>query len=327
MATNCKRFLLKVIMDIEGKKITKNDEMLSLQAKYNLPAIEGEYRFGVILAKTNWFGIGGCAEILFKPKDAKDLANFVKNKPKDLPMIVIGVGSNLLVRDGGVNGVVVKLGRGFTEINYDGEYIVAGAGVLCQNLAKFAKENEVTGFEFMIGIPGTVGGALAMNAGAYGSEIVSINSVATIVDHKGDILEMSAADIGFVYRGNSLPKNSIFTSGKFIATKGNKNEIETKMQEITAAREKTQPVKTRTSGSTFKNPSGLKAWQLIDEAGCRGLRIGDAVVSELHCNFFINLGAATAKDVENLGAEVIRRVKAKTGIDLVWEVKIIGKNL
>ena len=289
-----------------------------------LPHVRGGYRENVNLAKINWFNVGGNAEVVFRPEDSQDLADFLKNKPDDIKVTVLGVGSNLLVRDGGINGVVIRLGRGFTKLESDGERLIAGAGALSFNAATYAASSNIAGLEFLSGIPGTIGGALFMNAGAYGSDVSSVIESAEIIDEAGNINTVTPTDIGYVYRGNTLPHGVIFTKGVFRGTTGNREEIEDKIKEITHSRESTQPIKSRTSGSTFKNPDGKKAWELIDEAGCRGLKMGGAQVSEKHCNFFINTGNATSEDIENLGEEVRKRVKETSGVELQWEVKIIG---
>lgn len=292
-----------------------------------LPSIRGTYRCGVPLSKTNWFQVGGPAEVLFRPADAEDLAYFLKHRPSHIPLTILGVGSNLLVRDGGVDGVVIKLGRGFTAISHRGLQIHAGAGALCYNVAIYAADHGISGLEFLSGIPGTIGGALAMNAGAYGQDVASCLQEATCVDEVGTIHTLIPSDIGYIYRGHTLPEGMIFTHGIFKGTAAPPATIHSRIDSISEERQKTQPIRHKTSGSTFKNPSGHKAWQLIDMAGCRGLTVGGAQVSEKHCNFFLNLGTASATDIETLGNEVQRRVKEKTGVELEWEVKIIGKPL
>ncbi len=292
-----------------------------------LPKVRGQYRENADLSKINWFNIGGVAEVVFRPADTDDLADFIKKKPQDVPLIVIGVGSNLLVRDGGIEGVVIRLGRGFTDINSDGEIITAGAGALDLNVATFCQQNGIGGLEFFVGIPGTIGGALAMNAGAYDSDTSKVLVKTEAVDENGNIKEFTKDEVNFRYRSHGLKGQWIFTKAVFKGYKDNPETIAAKMRRISEKREETQPIRTRTSGSTFKNPEGKKAWQLIDEAGCRGLKIGGAQVSEMHCNFFINTGNATAEDMEKLGEEVRKRVREKTGIQLEWEVKIIGKKI
>ncbi len=290
-----------------------------------LPKIQGSYRENADLSKTNWFGVGGAAEVLFRPASADDLAYFLQNKPTDVRITILGVGSNLLVRDGGIDGVVIKLGRGFTDIKCEDLHVHASAGALGYNTAIMCAQNNIAGLEFLSGIPGTIGGALAMNAGAYGSDVSSVLVSAQAIDEAGQIHELAPVDIGYVYRGNTLPEGIIFTKAVFKGKRGEAAEIQTRIDEITAMRSETQPVKSRTSGSTFKNPPGnKKAWQLIDEAGCRGLQIGGAQVSEKHCNFFINTGNATSSDIEILGEQVRTRVLEKSGIELKWEVNIIG---
>ena len=277
------------------------------------------------LSRTNWFRVGGPAEWLFKPEDTKDLSAFLALLPREIPVTVLGVGSNLIVRDGGIDGVVIKLGRNFATIEAQDEKVIAGGGALDVNVAHVACEASLAGLEFLAGIPGTVGGAVRMNAGAYGSDISQVLVDAEIVERGGKVRTLSNKELGFVYRNSALPDGAITTRAVFKAQPGNKGEIAAKIQEITTAREETQPVRSRTGGSTFKNPEGYKAWELIDRAGCRGLTIGGAQVSEKHCNFLINTGSATAYDIESLGEEVIKRVKAKTGVTLEWEIKRIGK--
>ncbi|MCE3231780.1 MAG: UDP-N-acetylmuramate dehydrogenase [Rickettsiaceae bacterium] len=291
----------------------------------SLPQIRGSYRENVDLSKINWFNVGGNAEVMFRPADTDDLAYFLQNKPSGVPVTVIGVGSNLLVRDGGIDGVVIRLGKGFVEIEKHGQNIHAGSGALSFNVAMYSAHNSIAGLEFLSGIPGTIGGALAMNAGAYGGDVASVLISAEAVDEAGNIHILTPEDIGYVYRGNTLPEGMIFTRGILAGKNGNRPEIEAAINDITDKRSSTQPIKSRTSGSTFKNPAEQKAWELIDKAGCRGLKFGGAQVSELHCNFFINTGNATAEDIETLGEEVRKRVKENSGVQLEWEVQIIGK--
>ena len=300
-----------------------------------LPFVRGSYRELSDLSKINWFRVGGQAEILFRPADTEDLSFFFKNKPTDLLVTTIGVGSNLLVRDGGIKGVVVRLGRGFAEIKIDGQKIEAGAAVLSPNVARTCLVEDEDGFgigglEFLSGIPGTVGGALAMNAGAFGSEVSDVLVEAEALDENGNIHKLSCADMGFKYRGNSISDKWIFTKAVFKGEKTPAHQVEQKIREFTQYRHETQPVTSGTSGSTFRNPDpdksgGKKAWQLIDEAGCRGLQIGDAKISEKHCNFIINVGNATSRDIEELGRVVCQKVKEKSGIDLKWEIHRIGE--
>jgi UDP-N-acetylmuramate dehydrogenase len=290
-----------------------------------LPKVRGSYRPDYLLAKINWFQVGGPADVLFRPEDGADLAQFLKGKPKDVPVTVLGVGSNLLVRDGGIEGVVLRLARGFTDISAEGTEVVAGAGALDLNVALFAQQEGIAGLEFLSGIPGTVGGALAMNAGAYGKETKDVLLWAEALDPEGVLHRLAPKEMKFRYRGNGISPAWIFTRAAFGGEKGDKDKIAEVMGRITSQRESTQPVRERTTGSTFANPPGKKAWQLIDEAGCRGLQLGGAQMSEMHCNFMINTGHATAADLEALGEEVRRRVKETSGIELAWEVKRIGR--
>jgi UDP-N-acetylmuramate dehydrogenase len=292
----------------------------------SLPDVRGEYRYNSPLAKTTWFGVGGNADIIFKPADTDDLANFIKNKSGDLQCMTLGVCSNVIIRDGGFRGCVIKLGRSFTDMKLDGDKIIIGATALDTNVAKFAAENNIGGLEFLIGVPGTIGGAIAMNAGAYGTEIKDVLISAKAIDDKGNIINISNKEFGFTYRKNSLSPSLIFIEATLHGTKANREDILEKMKNITDSREATQPIRTKTGGSTFKNPPGdKKAWQLIDEAGFRGYRHGGAMVSDKHCNFLINTGNATAKDIEELGEEVRAKVKEKFGIELEWEIKRIGE--
>lgn len=291
-----------------------------------LPPINGTYREGADLSATNWFGVGGKAEVLFKPRDTQDLAFFLKNKPQDCLVTVLGVGSNVVIRDGGIKGVVIKLGRYFNSIRVEDTRLIAGAAVLDSNVAKEAAEHGLSGLEFYIGVPGSIGGAIAMNAGAYGGETCQyLEEVEAVNIATGEIKIMSKQELGFIYRGNSLGNQYIFTGATFALKRDDKKEIIRKMNEIIETRNAAQPVKERTGGSTFKNPDGHKAWQLIDEAGCRGLCVGGAQMSEKHCNFLINTGNATAADIENLGELVREKVFNKSNVKLEWEIKRVGE--
>lgn len=294
---------------------------------YKLPEVRGKYRFDAPLAKTNWFGVGGNAEVLFKPEDTQDLADFMKHKPAGMPATVIGVGSNLIVRDGGIDGVVIRLGRFFNEAVLEGEVVVAGAAMMDLNLARLAAGWGRAGLEFMSGIPGTIGGALAMNAGAYGREVKDVLVYAEAVTPKGEIVMLNLAEMHYSYRHYGGPEGLIFTRAWFATTAESAEVVEARMAEIQAKREASQPIRERTGGSTFANPEGHKAWELIDKAGCRGLKIGDAQMSELHCNFMINTGEATAADLEALGEEVRRRVLEHSGVELRWEIQRVGNSL
>jgi UDP-N-acetylmuramate dehydrogenase len=292
-----------------------------------LPAVRGRYTEAADLSRVTWFKVGGPAEVMFRPVDQDDLAAFLSAKPADVPVIVLGVGSNLLVRDGGIDGVVIRLGRGFTDISTNGMEVSAGAAALDLNVAIAARAAGIAGLEFLSGIPGLIGGALRMNAGAYGREMTNVTLRAEAFDAAGNLHVLSHADLGFTYRHSAMPADWIFIGARLLGEPGSREAIAARMDEIQTARAETQPLRTPTGGSTFKNPDGHKAWQLIDAAGCRGLRIGGAQVSELHCNFLINVGGATAGDIEALGEEVRRRVFAQSGITLEWEIKRIGKAL
>jgi UDP-N-acetylmuramate dehydrogenase len=292
-----------------------------------LPKIRGRYLFDVPLAPTTWFRVGGPAQVTFKPADVQDLCFFLQKRPMDLPLHVIGVGSNLLVGDGGVEGIVVRLGQGFTNVFVDQATIDVGAAVLDRNVATLACQEEVGGFEFLCGIPGTMGGALRMNAGAYGSDISEILVYAHVFDPKGKLHRLTPQELGLSYRHCDLPKDWIFIGARLKGQAAKGNEIQKKMSSFLAEREHTQPVTSRTGGSTFANPEGSKAWELIEKAGCRGLQRGGAMISELHCNFMINTGHATASDLETLGEEVRQRVFATSGVKLRWEIERIGSKV
>ena len=289
-----------------------------------LPRVRGRYTVGAPLAGVTWFRVGGPAEVMFRPADRDDLARFLAEKPDDVPVTVIGVASNLLVRDGGVPGVVIRLGRGFVDIRADGEMVHAGAGALDGNVAIVARDAAIAGLEFLSGIPGTIGGALRMNAGAYGAEMKDVTVNAAALDGRGNRHSLDLAALGFSYRHCAVAEDWIFTGAVLRGRPGDRAAIQRRMDEITAAREETQPVRTRTGGSTFANPPGHKAWELVDKVGGRGLRRGGAMVSEKHCNFLINTGDASATDIEALGEELRRRVRDAFGVTLEWEIRRIG---
>jgi UDP-N-acetylmuramate dehydrogenase len=297
---------------------------MSSRVCYALPPVRGTYTENAPLKDLVWFRAGGNAETLFRPADASDLAAFLSAKPEGLPVSVIGVGSNLLVRDGGIPGVVIRLPAAFGKASVEGNRIRAGAAALDANVARLAADNGIAGLEFLRGIPGTIGGALRMNAGCYGSEIKDILVEATALDARGKLVKLTRAEMGFTYRKSALPDDYIFVEAVFEGARGAPDDIRARMNKLVEDREASQPVKTKTGGSTFKNPEGRKAWQLIDEAGCRGLKRGDAQVSEKHCNFLINTAEAKAADIEALGEEVRARVKAKSGVTLEWEIKRVG---
>jgi UDP-N-acetylmuramate dehydrogenase len=289
-----------------------------------LPAVRGRLTEGSSLANVTWFRVGGPAEVLFKPADLEDLRAFMAAKPADVPVTVLGVGSNLLVRDGGIPGVVIRLGRAFAEIRIEGERVIAGAAALDLNVALAARDAGLAGLEFLSGIPGTIGGALRMNAGAYGSDVSAILHRATAIDAVGQLRQLDHADFGFTYRHSAIAEDWIFVGAELTGTPDDPAVIQNRIQEIQLSRSESQPVRARTGGSTFVNPSPKRAWELIDAAGCRGLKLGGAMVSEKHCNFLINTGTATAAEIEALGEEVRRRVREHSGINLHWEIKRIG---
>ncbi len=289
-----------------------------------LPRARGRLTADAPLGQQTWFRTGGPAEVLFRPADAADLSAFLAALPADVPVTVLGVGSNLLVRDGGIRGVVIRLMRGFTGVTVEGNEVVAGAGALDLNVALTARDHALAGLEFLSGIPGTIGGAFPTNAGAYGGELAEVLVSAEIVDRGGAIRTVTPAELGLSYRHSTAAADWIFTSARLRATPGDPLAIGRRIAEIESARAESQP-RSRTGGSTFANPPNLKAWELIDRSGCRGLRIGDAQVSEKHCNFLINLGAASAADIESLGEEVRSRVFKRSGVLLQWEIRRIGE--
>ena len=290
-----------------------------------MPQLRGRLLANQSLAELTWFRVGGPAQALFMPEDEGDLAYFLAQLPDEIPVAVIGLGSNLIVRDGGVPGVVIRLGRGFGAIATEpGERVRVGAAVPDVKVARAAQEAGIAGLAFLRGIPGAIGGALRMNGGAYGCETKDVLIEARGIDRRGRLHVLAAPDMHHAYRHCGAPDDIIFTEALFQGSAGDPAAIAAEMEEITQSREATQPIKSRTGGSTFKNPPGRKAWQLIDAAGCRGLMLGDAQVSPMHCNFLINLGSASAADIERLGETVRRRVKENSGVDLEWEIKRIG---
>ena len=295
-----------------------------------LPAVRGRYAFDVDLSRTVWFRAGGRAEVVFRPADSGDLAHFLAARPAGVPVTVVGLGSNLLVRDGGVEGVVVRLRQGFRDIcvRWEGEraLVEVGAGALDMNVARQCRGQGVGGLAFLSGIPGTIGGALRMNAGAYGHEMADVVVEARALDGVGAMHVLAPDAMGLSYRHSSVPDDWIFVSAMLAGRREEPATIARHMEEITAQREASQPIRARTGGSTFTNPAGHTAWQLIDEAGCRGLARGGARISGQHCNFIVNAGGATASDIEGLGEEVRRRVEEKTGLSLQWEIRRIGRH-
>jgi UDP-N-acetylmuramate dehydrogenase len=299
---------------------------MALALDHMLPQVRGTYAENAPLKDVVWFRAGGAAEILYRPADLDDLAQFMAARPKEIPVSVIGVGSNLLVRDGGIEGVVIRLPAAFGKVERIGESrIRAGAAALDSAVARLAADSGIAGLEFLRGIPGTIGGALRMNAGCYGREIKDIFVEARAVDEQGRVMTLNGAEMGFTYRHSAAPENLIFVDAIFEGTKDEPSVIRARMEKLVAEREAAQPIRAKTGGSTFTNPPGAKAWQLIASAGCRGLRVGDAQVSEKHCNFLINLGEARAADIEALGEEVRRKVKVHSGVELEWEIKRVGR--
>ncbi len=289
-----------------------------------LPGVRGRISASAPLDKITGFRVGGPAEVMFRPADVDDLTVFLSMLPPDVDVTVIGVGSNLLVRDGGIPGVVIRLGREFAMVDVEGNTLKVGAGALDNNVALAAEAAGLAGLEFLCGIPGTIGGGLRMNGGAYGSEFKDIFVNARAVDSHGDIHDLKIEDMGFGYRSTSVPGDWMFIDAVLQGRVDEMSDISRRMAEIKSVREESQPVRTPTGGSTFANPPGAKAWELIDQAGCRGLTRGGAMVSEKHCNFLINTGQASAADLEGLGEEVRRRVFEASGVSLEWEIRRIG---
>ena len=289
-----------------------------------LPPARGRLQADAPLAPFTWFRAGGAAEVLLRPADAGDLAAFLGGLPHEVPVHVIGACSNLIIRDGGLPGVTIRLARGFSAIVPEPDGIVAGAAALDVTVAEHAAAAGLTGLEFLSGIPGSIGGAVAMNAGAYGGEMSHVLDWAEVVTRSGEQRRLLGPQLAFAYRHAALPAGAVVVRIRLRGTPGSPELIAARMAEIKASREASQPVRARTGGSTFRNPDGMKAWELIDAAGCRGLVRGGAMVSEKHCNFLINTGGATAADIEGLGEEVRRRVLATTGVTLHWEIRRIG---
>jgi UDP-N-acetylmuramate dehydrogenase len=298
---------------------------ITLDLKSVMPELRGRLLANQSLAELTWFRVGGPAQVLFTPSDEDDLAYFLARLPGEFPVHVVGVGSNLIVRDGGISGVVIRLGaRGFGEIAADENVVSAGAAALDRRVAETAVGANLSGLEFLFGIPGTIGGALRMNAGANGAETRDVLVEAVGIARDGQKHAFSNADMKFSYRNSGVDASIIFTSARFRGQIATAEAIRARMNEVQNHRETAQPIREKTGGSTFKNPPGQSAWKLIDAAGCRGLRLGGAQVSEMHCNFLINTGSSTAKDIESLGETVRKRVKDHSGIELHWEIKRIG---
>ncbi|MGH7122401.1 MAG: UDP-N-acetylmuramate dehydrogenase [Acetobacteraceae bacterium] len=290
-----------------------------------LSGLRGRLSVAAPLAPFTWFRVGGPAEVVVRPADADDLACCLATLPSQVPLTVIGAASNLIIRDGGIPGVVIRLaGRGFGSVSVDRGGVIAGAAALDANVAETAALAGLTGLEFLSGIPGSIGGATVMNAGAYGTEIKDVLDWAEIVSRSGEVVRLTGAELALVYRRSSLPAGAVVVRARLCAEPGDQAAIVARIAAIKSSREATQPVHARTGGSTFQNPPGMKAWELIAAAGCRGMKSGAAEVSEKHCNFLINTGGATAADLEALGEEVKERVRATSGITLEWEIRRLG---
>ena len=293
------------------------------ELKARMPELSGRLLANQPLGEFTWFRVGGPAQAFLIPEDENDLAYFLRNLSTEIPVTVIGAGSNLIVRDGGVPGVVIRLGRGFNDVRIEEHRVTAGTAMLDVMVARAAQAAGVAGLAFLSGIPGTIGGALRMNGGAYGGETKDVVLETRGIDRQGNLRTFSNGEMGFSYRHCSAPDDVIFTAAVLQGRAGEPEQIAGEMATIKKKREASQP-RNRTGGSTFKNPPGHSAWKLVDEAGCRGLTIGGAQVSELHSNFLINLGSATAADIETLGETVREKVKENSGIDLEWEIKRVG---
>lgn len=301
------------------------DGAVASAASSSLPPVRGRLTADAPLAPLLWFKSGGAAQWLFEPADVEDLADFLAALDPAVPVMGLGLGSNMIVRDGGVRGVVVRLGKPFAKVErMDGNCLRCGGGASGILVSSAARDAGIAGVEFLRSIPGTVGGFVRMNGGAYGREVKDVLVEADIVLRSGERRTLALADLGYTYRHSELPNGAIVVGATFQGEPGEPAAIQAEMDRIAAEREASQPLRSRTGGSTFKNPAGHKAWQLIDQAGCRGLRQGDAQVSEKHCNFLLNLGEASSADIEALGEEVRTKVKAKTGVTLEWEIQRVG---
>ena len=291
-----------------------------------LPRVAGKFTPNAPLAPLVWFKSGGTAEWLFEPKDVPDLQQFLRNLDPAVPVLALGLGSNLIVRDGGVAGVVVRLGKAFAKVSASADLTLdCGAGASGILVSSTARDNGIAGLEFLRSIPGTVGGFVRMNGGAYGGEVKDVLTDCDVVLRDGTLQTISNTLLNYTYRHSSLPQGAIVVGARFKGRAGEPSDIQAEMDRISASREASQPLRSKTGGSTFKNPDGHKAWELVDQAGCRGLTIGGAQVSEKHCNFLLNLGEATSADIEALGEEVRRRVKDKSGVELEWEIQRVGR--
>jgi UDP-N-acetylmuramate dehydrogenase len=292
-----------------------------------LPRVAGKLTAKAPLAPLVWFKSGGPAEWLFEPRDLADLQAFLRDLDPKVPVMALGLGSNMIVRDGGVPGVVVRLGKPFAKARHSSDLTLdCGGGASGILVSSTARDAGIAGLEFLRSIPGTVGGFVRMNGGAYGGEVKDVLVDCDVVLRNGELVTLPVAALGYTYRHSELPEGAIVVAARFRGRPGQPAEIQAEMDRISASREESQPLRSKTGGSTFKNPPGRKAWQLVDEAGCRGLVVGGAQVSEKHCNFLLNLGHATSADIESLGEEVRRRVKDKSGVELQWEIQRVGKS-
>lgn len=298
---------------------------MTVSSDFPVKGLHGRLTPNAPLGPRAWFRVGGPADWLFVPEDQDDLALFLREKPATMPVTVLGACSNVIIRDGGIAGTVIRLARGFADITVQGNSLIVGAAALDITVAEHAASAGLAGLEFLAGIPGSIGGAVRMNAGAYGSDINAVLEWADILTAEGELRRLSHDELGFAYRHSELPQGSVVIRASLRGTPDNADAIRSRIADIRASREASQPVRARTGGSTFRNPEGHKAWQLIDEAGCRGLQIGDAQVSEKHCNFLLNLGQASSADLETLGETVREKVLAQSGVDLHWEIKRIGR--
>jgi len=300
-------------------------EVEEMSAVATMPSVRGKLTPNAPLAPLVWFKSGGSADWLFEPKDEDDLVAFLRDLDSEIPVMALGLGSNMIVRDGGVPGVVVRLGKAFSKIDkVDGVTVRCGGGASGILVSSTARDAGIAGLEFLRGIPGTVGGFVRMNGGAYGREVKDILTSARLVLRDGTAVEWPLDQLGYTYRHSDVPEGAVVVEATFRGTQGQPEAIGAEMDAIARAREESQPLRSRTGGSTFKNPPGHKAWALVDAAGCRGLTLGDAQVSEKHCNFLLNLGSASSAEIEALGEEVRRRVLAKTNITLEWEIQRVG---
>ena len=293
----------------------------------NFHHIRGLLSADEVMAPRTWLGVGGQADLYFEPADEADLAQFLKQLPTDIPLTIIGAGSNMLIRDGGLEGAVIKLSGALAETSLAGDIITAGAGATDADVARSAAKRGRAGLAFMVTIPGTIGGGLRMNAGCYGVEFKDVVRTARLMDRRGEIHQMTPDEMGMGYRHSDVSTEMIFLSADLITTQGEIADIKAEMKQMLQMRAQTQPQGVRTGGSTFANPQGHKAWQLIDEAGCRGLRIGDASMSDKHCNFLLNHGNATAQDIESLGEQVRDKVRQSADVELRWEIRRVGRPL